>query len=245
VGGPAEEGVAVTTLGPAVGVLVTTFVTDRGVAVTVGVLVAAAEKICGCVAKKAAAMMMRINKASAIGRSQRGVPLGLVLTVRTVLIGHRLCTICAVRYCESVRVVRPALAGLGFLVVLLVGCGSSSPPVLVLSCIKHRLPAGNVRVKVTVRNTTAVARAGVLYGPALPYVRRVYPMLQTHALTVKHGGRQTTSIGLLLPHIKANGAAHVLLRFHPPAHPAALSIAPPHFVKGDAAAQSGSCHIGR
>jgi hypothetical protein len=126
-----------------------------------------------------------------------------------------------------VRPVQPALAGLGLLAAVLVGCGSSSPPSLMLSCSQHRLPSGALRIAAKVRNNTQARQDALLFGSALAYVTHEYPALTTRQVTVKAAGKSSPHIALLVPHIKAGGVARILLRFTPPPHPASLGVAIP------------------
>jgi hypothetical protein len=143
-----------------------------------------------------------------------------------------------------VRRVQPAFAGLGLLAAVVAGCGSSSPPTLVLSCVPHALPSGALRISAKVKNTTKARRDALLFGSALGYVTHVYPVLKTRQVVVRASGKSSPSIALLIPGIKAGGVVRVLLRLaaHRPA--ASLGVAAPSHTNG--AVSSGSaCRIRR
>lgn len=229
---------------PGVGVFVTTCVCVRGVGVSVGVLVALALKRLRCDAKNAIARMIAMSSKRPTGKSQRGIPLGFSSAVRTVLIYDSVCRMRAVRYIKSVKWREPVLAGLGvFGVLFLVGCGSSGPPPLVLSCTSHPLSPGLVRVAVKVTNSTAVQRDALLYGSALTYVRHEYPVLKTRQVIVARNGQTTPFVGLVVQHVGANKTATVLLRFQIPPHRETFSVATGTSVH-DTGAGSSTCHIG-
>ncbi len=125
------------------------------------------------------------------------------------------------------RPVQPALAGLGLLAALLAGCGSSTPPSLVLSCSRHKLPSGALRIAARVRNSAHARQDALLFGSALSYVTHEYPALTTRQVMVNTAGKSSPYIALLVPRIKAGGVARILLRFKSPPHSATLGVAIP------------------
>jgi hypothetical protein len=131
-----------------------------------------------------------------------------------------ICTIHAIRYSGNVKEVWSLLAGLCVVATVLDGCGSSSPPVLTMSCVTRALPKGMERVKVHVTNTTGVTRTAVLYGPAIVYVRHEYPVLRPKVL---NGAGHV--IGLVVPNVKPHATTTVLLRFQQPPQAKRLAVA--------------------
>jgi hypothetical protein len=136
------------------------------------------------------------------------------------MIRSGICTIHAIRYSDGVRRVWPVLAGLCVVATVLDGCGSSSPPVLTLSCVTRPLAKGMERVTVHVANTTGVTRTAILYGPAILYVRHEYPVLRPRMLS---GGSH--AIGLEVPSVKPHKTRTVLLRFRQPPQVQRLAVA--------------------
>jgi hypothetical protein len=136
-----------------------------------------------------------------------------------------------------------ALLPLSALLFTVVGCGSSAPPPpFALSCKTHLLPSGAVRAAVTVKSNSSKPGSAILYGPALRLVTHEYPLLSTRFVIDRSGGGQTTYIGFIVPRIKANGSAHLLLRFTRPAQPRAVFVTDQPHVTG-ASSQTRDCVI--
>ena len=124
------------------------------------------------------------------------------------------------------------------------GCGGSSapPPPFALSCKITPLPSGAIRAAVSVHSNLSHAGSAILYGPALRLVTHEYPLLSTRFVIERSNGAQTTYIGFLVPRIKANGTAHLLLRFKRPTQPRAIFVTNgPHVTA--ASTQNGRCVI--
>lgn len=130
------------------------------------------------------------------------------------------------------------------LLAAVAGCGGSSapPPPFTLTCKTRLLPSGAIRAAVTVKSAGSQPGHAILYGPALRLVTHEYPLLSTRFVVDRHGGSQTTYIGLVVPRVKANGAAHLLLRFTRPTGTRSFYVTNGPHVSGSAA-QSGSCTI--
>jgi hypothetical protein len=136
------------------------------------------------------------------------------------------------------------LLPLSVLLSTVAGCGSSSapPPPFALTCKTSMLPSGAIRAAVTVKSNSSRASSAILYGPALRLVTHEYPLLSTRFVIDRSGGGQTTFIGFIVPRIKANGSAHLLLRFTRPGQPRSVFVTDGPHVTG-ASTHSGSCVI--
>jgi hypothetical protein len=136
------------------------------------------------------------------------------------------------------------LLPLSVLLFTAAGCGGSGapPPPFTLSCKTRILPSGAIRAAVTVKSNSAHAAGAILYGPALRLVTHEYPLLSPRFVVDQSGAGQTTYIGLVVPRIKANGSAHLLLRFTRPAQPRSIFVADKPRVS-HASSQSGHCVI--
>src|SRR5437899_1753 len=106
------------------------------------------------------------------------------------------------------------------------GCGGSSapPPPFALSCKTSSLPSGAIRAAVSVHSNLSHAGSAILYGPALRLVTHEYPLLATRFVIQRSNGAQTTYIGILVPRIKVNGTARLLLRFKRPTGPRSVFV---------------------
>lgn len=127
------------------------------------------------------------------------------------------------------------LACAGILVSTATGCGSSAPPPFALSCKLQVLSAHFIRAAVTVHNNTGNHARPIIYGPALRFVTHEYPLLSTKFVVVDSAKAQrTTYIGFVVPRIKANGTAHLLLRFLQPPRPVSVLVTGvPHVKQAD------------
>jgi hypothetical protein len=133
---------------------------------------------------------------------------------------------------------------LSVLLSTVAGCGGSSapPPPVTLSCKTHILPSGAIRAAISVHSTLSHPGSAILYGPALRLVTHEYPLLSTRFVIDRSNGAQITYIGFLVPRIKANGTAHLLLRFRRPAQSRSVLVTNGPHVNG-ASTQNGRCVI--
>jgi len=99
------------------------------------------------------------------------------------------------------------------------------------------LPSGAIRAAVSVHNNMSHAGSAILYGPALRLVTHEYPLLSTRFVIDRASGAQTTYIGFLVPRIKADGTAHLLLRFKRPTQPRTVFVTDGPHVNGRAVSQ--------
>jgi hypothetical protein len=129
-----------------------------------------------------------------------------------------------------------ALALVGVMFLPLAGCGSAKPPALSVSCVTRNLPSGLLRATLTITNTTPAAQRALIYGPALRWIRHVYPVLVPHEVAVIQGGHRASYVGLIVPRVGANGNRKILLRLAGTAH--RLPIA----VSGTGVVQAGDTH---
>jgi hypothetical protein len=136
------------------------------------------------------------------------------------------------------------LLPLSVLLSTLAGCGGSSAPPspFALSCKTRILPSGAVRAALSVHSNMSHAGSAILYGQALRLVTHEYPLLSTRFVIERSGGAQTTYIGFLVPRIKANGTAHLLLRFRRPTQSRVVYVTNGPHVTG-ASTQNGRCVI--
>jgi hypothetical protein len=68
---------------------------------------------------------------------------------------------------------------------------------------------------VTITNNTGKAGQAIIYGPALTWLRHIYPVLTTAQVVVNATGTSRSYIGFLVPRVKPKAPAHLLLRFAP------------------------------
>jgi hypothetical protein len=136
------------------------------------------------------------------------------------------------------------LLPLTVLLSVVTGCGGSSvpPPPFALSCKTSVLPSGAIRAAVSVHSNMSHAGSAILYGPALRLVTHEYPLLSTRFVIDRGSGAQTTYIGFLVPRIKANGTAHLLLRFKRPTQPRTVFVTDGPHVNATST-QNGRCVI--
>lgn len=136
------------------------------------------------------------------------------------------------------------LLTLSVLATTVAGCGGSSPlpPPFALICTTRLLASGAVRAAVTVKSNRSHPGSAILYGPALRLVTHEYPLLSTRFVIDQTSGRQTTYIGFIVPRIKPNGSAHLVLRFTRPAQSRSVFVTDKSHVSA-ASARSGDCVI--
>lgn len=129
------------------------------------------------------------------------------------------------------------------------GCGGSnaSPPLppFSLTCKTRLLASGAVRAAVTVTSNASRAGSAILYGPVLRLVTHEYPLLSTRFVIERRNGRQTSEIGFLVPRIKANGTAHLLLRFTRPTQSQTVLVTDGPHVTGTSLPSNGCVIRGR
>ena len=113
------------------------------------------------------------------------------------------------------------------------GCGSGSSPPFALSCTLRPISPGRVQANVAVKNATSTAGSAIIYGPVLANLRRFYPvvLLPTRVVVDGHGG-QTSYIAFVVPHVRPNKPAHVLLNFLRPARPRSLAVTATRVIQG-------------
>ena|SRR5579875_233998 len=117
---------------------------------------------------------------------------------------------------------KTTVLGCGILLLVLGGCGTTTPP-LSLTCSL----TSNGRVvadRVTVRNRTSTPHRSILYGPALGWLAHMHPVLAFRQVMIvnTHGDRSFT--GLLLPAATEKSPARVTLRFTRPPRQVALDL---------------------
>lgn len=82
-----------------------------------------------------------------------------------------------------------------------------------------------MQARVTVKNATSTAGNALIYGPVLANLRRFYPvvLLPTHVVVEGQQGK-TSYIAFVVPHVRPNRPAHVLLNFLRPAQAQSLAV---------------------
>jgi hypothetical protein len=126
-------------------------------------------------------------------------------------------------YSGDVGRIRRASLGLGILLAL-AGCGSSTAPVLTVSCSTRALPSGAIRARVIVTNVSSSERSGVIYGPALSRLTHIYPVLRQAQVLLVLPHQRRTFIGYALPTIRPKKSRRLLMRFAPGSNAGSLVV---------------------
>jgi hypothetical protein len=114
-----------------------------------------------------------------------------------------------------------------------------------VACSIHKLPSGFIRASVTVRNTTALPRNAIVYGPVFVLIRHVYPLLRPSQVTVTVSHTHTAYIGFIVPRVDPKKPVHLLLRFAPPARPQPILVTDQSTIKSSSWSflENPLCHI--
>jgi hypothetical protein len=72
-------------------------------------------------------------------------------------------------------------------------------------------------VRVAITNNTGKVGKAIVYGPALTWLRHIYPVLATAQVIVTAAGTRRSYTGFVVPRVKPKDSAHLLLRFAPAA----------------------------
>jgi hypothetical protein len=93
---------------------------------------------------------------------------------------------------------------------------------MAVSCTTRALPSGLIDVRVSIHNSTALARPAVIYGPALRHTHYVHPVLRTEEVVVQVGTSPQAFPGWIVPRVPTDKPAHVTLWVERPVQPATI-----------------------